>query len=499
MPSTTRLFHSSRSDEKSMNPVASTAAASIFHIATTAAESSRRRQLRPAMVVDKETTIQKSSNSVRRTKVIDTQNDINIKNETRSSNVATTVISNDKTDNVKKQQTKTYRQTVAFDPTSVLHPTFAIPYPKALSPSSISEFKKCPQSYLFQYLLGMKQPTTPVLAKGSMCHAALERIFDIDPQDRSLLVLQNLFRSAWSEHRYNDPYKTLFDKEIVVQDDDDIDSNDVPVLNDADMTIRRRDIEAEAMWGREGLQLLDNYWKMEDASKIVRPNPVSREIWVSAKLKTAANNRDASTSYPSYSDPTTATNDSSTFLVRGIVDRLDMVRCNDNRNEPVALRLIDYKSGKAPDLKYTAQMNDKIRQEAFDQLLIYALLLREQKRGASSSTSSSTDGIPLRFLRLFYLTSHNSSTNKDATEDDTATMEPTSKAVYWDMDLGATPEERDVLLDNVQNDLIMVWQSITDMINEQNLQTFYGCNRSFCHCHKCRSLFPPGSVWEPSL
>jgi PD-(D/E)XK nuclease superfamily len=157
----------------------------------------------------------------------------------------------------------TINKKTGFQPLSVLDLDFRIPYPKALSPSSIAEFKKCPQSYMFQYLLGMKQPTTVALAKGSMCHAALERIFDLDPSERSLNVLQNLFRKVWSEHRSTESYKALFnvytssDNDEKVEDDDD---NTNALVGRAD---DEHNVQAEIQWGREGLQLLSNYWSKE--------------------------------------------------------------------------------------------------------------------------------------------------------------------------------------------------------------------------------------------
>jgi len=73
-----------------------------------------------------------------------------------------------------------------------------IPFPKHLSPSSAMAFKECPQSFLFQYLYNIKQPTNHVLAKGSMCHSALEHIFDLDPKDRTIDNLHNMLRVALS-------------------------------------------------------------------------------------------------------------------------------------------------------------------------------------------------------------------------------------------------------------------------------------------------------------
>jgi hypothetical protein len=124
--------------------------------------------------------------------------------------------------------------------------TLHIPYPKALSPSSAAEFKACPQSYLFQYLFNIKQPTNLALAKGSMCHAALEQLYDLEPSQRTRTNLHNLFRKSWKEVRLDDTYGTLFDTE-------EMDS-----IHEDNANVHRRDLQAEAEWGTSALGLLDN-------------------------------------------------------------------------------------------------------------------------------------------------------------------------------------------------------------------------------------------------
>jgi RecB family exonuclease len=341
-----------------------------------------------------------------------------------------------------------------------------IPTPKALSPSSIKEFQSCPQSFFFQYILGLRQPTKPALAKGSMCHAALERLFDLEPPERSLSVLQNLFRTAWAEQRLTDTYRILFEDEVVVEEE---------AATGTRIQERRRYIQRERRWGQEGLQLLQQYWQAEDAASIGRPNPVQREVWVSAQLAVdgpsgaAAGDREHDTGEEAATTGTLAATPK--FLVRGIVDRLDMVQDTQDKSQ-VALRLIDYKTGAAPELKYSAAMNEKIQKEALDQLLIYALLLRDQHQ-------KKTHVLPLRYLRLFYLTSS------------------AQRAVYWDLDLGATVEERRVLLDGVHAALAQVYRDLVALLAQQDPRAFTGCTRSFCYCHACRPKFQPGTVWEP--
>merc|ERR1712129_285021 len=130
-----------------------------------------------------------------------------------------------------------------------------IPYPKSLSPSAAMAFMKCPQSYLIQYLYGIKQPTNLAMTKGSLCHSALEQLYDFDPPQRDLNFLQDIFRRIWAEKKSS--YKVLFSTGGVW------DSN--------------KEIE----WGKNALDLLSSYYNMEDPRKVPKPNPIQREKWIS--------------------------------------------------------------------------------------------------------------------------------------------------------------------------------------------------------------------------
>ena len=356
----------------------------------------------------------------------------------------------------------------SFDPTDETIPPLSpsqfytddgqIPMPKALSPSAIIEFQKCPQSYLFQYLFGLRQGTNEALARGTFCHTALENIFDLTPEERTLENLQNLFRKAWSEERLSDNYRGLFE-----------------ASNNQEATTTR-DLGAEIIWGKSALTLLDNYYQLEDPRSVPAPNPLVREIWVSSEL--LSDRGDA-------------------FLVRGIVDRVDLM------NGPY-LRIVDYKTGKCPDFKYSPATNERIAHESFFQLKIYALLLREMMKkqqvdeegnggvnGGGEERSDSqrrkSNGLPLnlragihvRNLRLLYLTS------KDE-----------GPAKYLDCDLGATEEARNAELDRIQADIGRVWSSIQSLVQTNDPRAFVHCDRAFCWCHKVRPKFIPQTVWQ---
>jgi putative RecB family exonuclease len=329
----------------------------------------------------------------------------------------------------------------------LLHPDQfgPIPLPKNLSPSAVLEFKACPQSYLLQYLYKLRQPTSLATAKGSLCHEALEQLFDLDPPDRTLQTLQNLLRAKWAQQRLTDKYRFLFET---------ADSNGW-------------DTDAEREWGQSALQLLQNYYQVEDPRQVQRPNPLRREIWLHANLTLDPRFGSTSREKPEVIPP-----EPETFYVRGIVDRLDMIK----QGKGVALKIVDYKTGKAPTLKYSQPVNERIVEEAFYQLKIYALLLKEK-----TDDGPSLNPMALRYLELLYLSSE----------------EGTGKTLRYD--LGETQEQRDETLYGIHQDLSQVWQNISDLVALQDPKAFVGCERGFCYCHQCRHRFVPGTLWEPDF
>jgi ATP-dependent exoDNAse (exonuclease V) beta subunit len=359
---------------------------------------------------------------------------------------------------VNQSQTEDRHQHPDEHSSSLMHPNDfgEIPFPTHLSPSSAMEFRECPQSFLFQYLYNLRQPTSLVLAKGSMCHKALEHIFDLDPPERTLENLHNMLRVHWGEQRFKDEYRFLFETEEGA-----------------------RDVQAEREWGQSALQLLDNYYRSEDPRTIVRPNPYKREVWVNANLTVDPSlGETGGNSSPAAVTGNATASSLETFKVRGIVDRIDMVKLS---SQQVALRIVDYKTGKAPTLKYSASMNQQIFEKNFWQLKVYALLLREMAAAKSKDKPSSNNGqssMDLRYLKLHYLNSEK------------------GRAKVWEMDLGETQQMRDETLQQVHKDLAKIWTDIRELVAMQDPKAFMHCDRSFCYCHKCRERFVPGTVFE---
>ena len=176
---------------------------------------------------------------------------------------------------------------------------------KNLSPSRASQFKTCPKQFEYANVIKIEQPTNEVQAKGTTIHTALEILYDKRPEERTVDNLHTIFRAAWNDVRNNDEHSNLFETR-----------------------------EDEREWGLDALNLLSNYFKLEDPKAI---QPLERERWVKGEIED--------------------------LKLRGILDRMDE---DSNGN----LIILDYKSGKAPAIKY--------KEPRFFALKLYALLIQEE-------------------------------------------------------------------------------------------------------------------------
>ncbi|MDX1645488.1 MAG: PD-(D/E)XK nuclease family protein [Thermoanaerobaculia bacterium] len=176
---------------------------------------------------------------------------------------------------------------------------------ETLSPSRAGDFKTCPQLFKFRAIDRLPEPTSIYQARGTTAHLALQRLFDHSVDDRTVERLFDLFREAWTEIRGEDEYADLF-----------------------------ADTEQERAWGIESLELLANYFSIEDPTSF---DPEDRELDM--------------------------TEDLGGITIRGILDRID-------RTEDGDLVITDYKTGRAPPERYALP--------AFFALKIYALLIRNR-------------------------------------------------------------------------------------------------------------------------
>ena len=175
--------------------------------------------------------------------------------------------------------------------------------PKRLSPTAITAFQGCQQAFLFQKMWKVPEPPSPVLYKGILVHEALEKIYDLPPEQRRA-QLHDALRDAWRVERK--------------KPSPDASGTASRPLHEALFASR----EEERQWGLECLALLDSYAAFEDPAALPCGEPVSREGWLEAQLPTAA--------------------DLPPLTLLGKFDRLDALP------RGAGLTVVDYKTGKAP-------------------------------------------------------------------------------------------------------------------------------------------------------
>jgi putative RecB family exonuclease len=161
----------------------------------------------------------------------------------------------------------------------------SLPVLGSLSPSRAGDFMTCPLLYRFRTIDRLPQAPSPAATRGTVVHAALERLFDLPAAERTLERAAGLVGPAWEALREAEPEVAgLF----------------------AD------DAELEA-WLASARALLEGYFALEDPRRL---EPASREQVVEVVLPGG-------------------------LRLRGIVDRIDVAPTGE-------VRVVDYKTGRAP-------------------------------------------------------------------------------------------------------------------------------------------------------
>ncbi len=159
----------------------------------------------------------------------------------------------------------------------------------ALSPSRASDFTTCPLLYRFRTIDRLPEEPTPAMARGTLIHSVLERIFDVPAPERTLRTAVDLLPSSWDE---------------LVADEPEL----LAALGDAEASPAQT-----AAWLAESEPLLATYFAMEDPRFL---QPAHRELHVEYQLPDGP-------------------------VLRGFVDRVDVA-------EDVGVRIVDYKTGRSP-------------------------------------------------------------------------------------------------------------------------------------------------------
>lgn len=192
----------------------------------------------------------------------------------------------------------------------------------ALSPSRATDFKQCPLLYRFRAINRLPEATSAAQLRGSVVHAALEQLYGLPAGLRSPDTARSLVQRAWDQMVAAEP-------ELAGE------------LDPGQPTQLLEDARA----------LVSGYYRLEDPTRF---DPQCCEQRVEVEL----------------ADGT---------LLRGYIDRIDVAATGE-------LRVVDYKTGKAPPAaRALAEF------KAMFQMKFYAVALFRSR------------GVPPTRLRLIYL------------------------------------------------------------------------------------------------
>ena len=198
--------------------------------------------------------------------------------------------------------------------------------PSSLSPSRAADFMRCPLLYRLRVIDRLPEKPSEAATRGTVVHAVLERLFDAPAAERTADRARSMVAGEWERLRAARPeLDELFGAAGGAADPD-----------------------ALAAWLRSAERLVERWFSLEDPTRL---EPAERELYVETVLESG-------------------------LTLRGYVDRLDVAPTGQ-------IRVVDYKTGRAPRLEFEAK--------ALFQMKFYALVLWR------------TRGVVPALLQLIYL------------------------------------------------------------------------------------------------
>lgn len=213
--------------------------------------------------------------------------------------------------------------------------------PASLSPSRAADFMRCPLLYRLRVIDRLPEKPSPAATRGTVVHAVLERLFDAPAAERTAQRARSMVAGEWERLRAARP--------------------ELDALFGA--AEGAADPKALAEWLESAEQLVDRWFTLEDPTRL---EPAERELYVETVLESG-------------------------LTLRGYVDRLDVAPATGD------LRVVDYKTGRAPRPQYA--------DEPLFQMTFYALVLWRLR------------GVVPRRLQLVYLGSGDVLTYDPTQED----------------------------------------------------------------------------------
>ncbi|WLQ67499.1 PD-(D/E)XK nuclease family protein [Streptomyces sp. NBC_01201] len=179
--------------------------------------------------------------------------------------------------------------------------------PSSLSPSRANDFMQCPLLYRFRVIDKLPEKPSEAATRGTLVHAVLERLFDAPAADRTVPGAKALIPGQWDRLLESKPELT----ELFEGDPGG---------------------ERLAGWLGEAERLVERWFSLEDPTRL---EPAERELFVETELDSG-------------------------LRLRGVIDRVDVAPTGE-------VRIVDYKTGKAPRAEYA--------EGALFQMKFYALVV----------------------------------------------------------------------------------------------------------------------------
>ncbi|WDN51119.1 RecB family exonuclease [Streptomyces clavuligerus] len=184
--------------------------------------------------------------------------------------------------------------------------------PVSLSPSRASDFMQCPLLYRFRVIDRLPERPSAAATRGTLVHAVLERLFDAPAAERTAGRARSLVPGQWD--------RLLADRP------------ELGGLFEGDTGGERL-----AGWLAEAEALVERWFSLEDPTRL---EPAEREMFVEVGLDSG-------------------------LRLRGVIDRVDVAPTGE-------VRIVDYKTGKAPRPEYS--------EGALFQMHFYALVIWRLKK-----------------------------------------------------------------------------------------------------------------------
>lgn len=190
-------------------------------------------------------------------------------------------------------------------------PTGLVDRPAAsLSPSRAGDFMTCPRLYRYRSIDRLPEPPGVAATRGTLVHAVLENLFDLSAAERTPARAGELVAPQWSALIEREPQLPG----LLFGPDDAWErwlSGHPPGLADPEVVGR---------FLSDARGFVDRYFALEDPTRL---EPADREMSLSCELPSG-------------------------LVLRGIIDRIDEAPSG-------AIRVVDYKTGRAPGAGWEAK------------------------------------------------------------------------------------------------------------------------------------------------